>query len=287
MDFHNKGHYHIIRKKRVSLLNILDNQKSHIRLTYKEKKMKNILSIILLLSEEALSSYEDKKKRLWFSAFILFVTNIIPLIGIFIFAWNPFYILIFYWVETFVIGVFQTLKFIIEGIASKKITFFLFSILMMLFFLIIYTGTIGTSAFILGYIGLSGFFQIYSDIPSGIEASDKIIERFLSDFSPEVFFSGNISGMIESELIAVIFIIVSQALSFLSFYIAEKRYIPDREGGVLQLVFGLHDRFILYAIAIFGGLALFSFSNDMTSSVVILVLIKTTADLWTHFRREI
>lgn len=248
--------------------------------------MKNILSIILFLSEEAMNVYDKKRGRLFISSIILIASNIIPVIGIFIFGWNAFYILIFYWIETFVIGVFHSLKFILEGFASKKITFFMFSILMLAFFLIIYTGTIGTSAFLLGYIGLSGFFQIYPDIPSGLDSSGRIIERLMNDFSPEVFLTGNLSGMFESELFAVIFIIISQAWSFISFYIYEKRYIPDREGGILQLVFALHDRFILYAIAIFGGLALFSFSNNMKISVIILVFVKSFGDLWTHLRRE-
>lgn len=76
-------------------------------------------SIIAFLGAQHLFGWLYRVLRIP-SAWVLVVVNLLPIVGVFVFGWNPFDLIIAYWVENLVIGVLNYFKILIAQGDYKK-----------------------------------------------------------------------------------------------------------------------------------------------------------------------
>jgi hypothetical protein len=110
------------------------------------------------------------------SAFVLILVNLIPIFGMILFKWNPYDIIILYWLENIVIGIYNLVRILTaKGIVPKsegKLSPFFSNIFISLFFsfhygiftfvqgIFIYQLIMDKSTFVINhnYTGLIAFF---------------------------------------------------------------------------------------------------------------------------------
>ncbi len=235
--------------------------------------MKAILSILLLVGEEALSSLEGKKKSLWQSSLVLIIVNAIPLLGIALLGWEPRMILLIYWAESAIIGILNIAKMALAGWSGGVLTF-LGSIFFIAFFLVHYgmfMGVHGLFLLVLLFVktGADGSINDSEIIPA--------LEKIISEFS-----INSVSGFLHSEWISLILIFISHLYAFQYYTLRKKEYLHH---SVPELLFSPYTRIMVMHLVILGGVTVMTLKGeDISTLIYALVLLKTLADLWSHVR---
>lgn len=212
------------------------------------------------------------------SAIVLFGVNLIPIVGVVLFDWRVYDILILYWVENLVIGVVNVLRMAVckDGIGlhgfqpvidaapvehkrafrriNKGARFF-----MIPFFILHY------GMFCFGH--LSAIQAIFGDYEG---------HRSLQD----IFFGMPISEAVASPLwIGIAAITISHLFSFFSNFIGAGEYQRTSLAQLMQRPYG---RVIALHIAIIAGGALVQFLGAPVIMLIVLVVVKTAMDLKLH-----
>ena len=182
------------------------------------------------------------------SSLALIVGNLIPVIGVLFFNWQLFPLILLYWLENVVIGIFNAFKML----SCSSSESFVQRIFMTLFFSVHYgMFCFGHGTFVVDLFG--------GDLDS-IPAALKIITQ---------------NGL----QLALIALVVSHGFSFIQNFLMRGEY---KEMSVSEVMFSPYKRIIvLHVFIIFGGMALQAFGVTQTG-LIVLALVKIVADLMAH-----
>lgn len=182
------------------------------------------------------------------SSLALIIGNLVPVIGVVFFEWQLFPLILLYWLENVVIGIFNAFKMLTCSGSES----FLQRIFMTLFFSVHYgMFCFGHGTFVVDLFG--------GDLDS-IPAALQIITQ---------------NGL----QLALIALVVSHGFSFLQNFMVRGEF---RQMSVSLVMFMPYKRIIvLHVFIIFGGLALQTFGVTQMG-LVVLALVKIGADLMAH-----
>lgn len=228
--------------------------------------MGKLLELALRLLSVFLPFVRTGGRRALGSVFIILVSNLIPLIGAVFLGWPPFLLLLLYWAESAIIGVFSIAAMFACGLLSEKGArriLGLFGALILSAFFTVHYGGFMTGhllfLFVLFSTGFSGFdFGIVQDT----------LYRALSD-----------GGLVS----AFILLFLSHAWGFWAYFLKEKKYLTS---GPQQLMAGPYVRIFIMQITILVGAAIAMSTGWSPSVIALWVALKTGADLFI-LRRQV
>lgn len=229
------------------ILSLLGNLLPYIRLTDK----KNILSIILIIA-----------------------ANSIPIIGVTFLKWNPFFILLIYWGESLIIGLFNILKMLISGsIENGKFSWPGF------------TGATGLSAFFIVHYGMfmlvHGIF-IFVFMMLSFSMNIKNSGGHLDPFSAIPVLFHREGSILRSELSAVLALFISHLVTFYIYFIRTGEYNYKKAGDYMMQPY--KRIIIMHLTIIFGAIALFLTGFKSVVFIIVWIGMKVFFDLKMHFR---
>lgn len=182
------------------------------------------------------------------SSLALIIGNLVPIVGVLFFEWELFPLILLYWLENVVIGIFNAFKMLTcsgsESFAQR--------IFMTLFFSFHYgMFCFGHGTFVVDLFG--------GDLESIPDALQIIIQDGLKW--------------------ALIALVISHAFSFLSNYLMGGEL---KQLSVSEVMFSPYKRIIvLHVFIIFGGIVLQSFGVSQIG-LIILAVVKIVADYMAH-----
>ena len=213
----------------------------------------------------------------------LIVANAIPLIGVLLFGWSVWNILVVYWLENGIVGAFNVLKMArAEGPApagstptearsvgpASKVALIPFFVMHYGLFWVVH------GIFVLTLPLFTGMFEQASD-PFGPATGAPIVDPF----DPAVR-SGIDAGTVG---LAVVALAISHGVSFAWNYLRGGEYRRVTAGQLMGAPYGrlvaLHLTIILGAMAIIG-------TGAPVAAVAILVGVKTVIDLGLHLKEH-
>jgi hypothetical protein len=192
-----------------------------------------------------------------FSITLLVAANLLPLAGVLWWDWDVFLLLLLFWCENVIIGVFGIARLIVAGETdSPRETFVL-----PLFFLAHYGG------FMFGH-----FMVIFALYSSTVEQGGRLAEP--GDFYREIA-----SGY---SWIALLALFVSHGWSFIENFMGDREHERLTLGQAMALPY---RRMIITHIALLAGGFFLAEHGQPLAGLMILVLLKIGMDLVFH-RRE-
>lgn len=202
---------------------------------------------------EALSRPETVWVVLW---------NLIPVTGVLFFGWSAFSLLIFYWIENVVIGVFNALKLaILSGAHGKKGV--LAGAFLVPFFCVHY----GLFCYVHGVFLLAMLLfggMAPPEIAGGYEPSDVV---------PTVW---AVVQADEELMLSVVALIVAQALAFAFLWILPGKW---RDTHPMVQMFEPYGRIIVMHLTIFIATGLVMLMGEFAFAVLALALMKCGLEL--------
>jgi len=195
------------------------------------------------------------------SIFLLIAANLLPLIGVLFFGWRVFPILLLFWLENIIAGLFNLPRIWFSRgdkehshLRSKKIT-------SMLFFSIHY-----------------GIFTLVHGI------------FVMALFGPDSLKQGSISVQEVFYLIgqyhlqwALLALFISHFFSFMNNYLGKQEY---QQVSIKQLMNEPYARVIILHLTILGGGFVLTALGQPVWGVVLLLVIKTIIDVRAHNKRH-
>ncbi len=211
---------------------------------------------------------------------LLIAANLIPLAAVFLFDWDAFQLILFYWFENLVVGFYNILKMAAVPLPLKRGGIFA-RVFTMLFFCIHYGGFCGGHGMFLLF-----FAEAWGGAPSGLDVVPD--ERFW--VGPLVFI-GLLVGVIQQlwalrpdgVLWPVIALMISHGYSFVhNFWIGGEWRTATMQKQMMQP----YARIVIMHIAIIAGGALTMFLGSPLALLLLLILIKTYIDIRLHLREH-
>jgi len=191
------------------------------------------------------------------SLVFLVVANLVPLLGVLAWGWEVFPIMLVFWLENVIVGIFFILRILTAGAgAGRKLSSAYRSIISLFF------------AFHFGIFTLiHGMFVFI--LFSG--------EKYFSD---GVGFSGLLSIITEYQLgWAIAALLISHAFSYISNYLINGENLGVTLSSLMTRPY-LRVA-ILHLTILFGGFAVVVLNQPMIG-LILLVLIKLVIDSWAH-----
>lgn len=186
------------------------------------------------------------------SALALIGANAIPLVGVFLFHWTVFTILVLYWCENVVIGVFNILRIVFAQPQTLKE--------------------------ILGKLIVIPFFAAHY---GGFTAAHGAFLRIVFGPRPISFDPASLLALMEEDGLwyGVVAVAVSHGFSFVHNYLGAgefRKVSPDRlmTQPYIRVV-------VLHVTILVGGLAAMGLGSPV-AALVVLIVIKTVVDLRAH-----
>lgn len=201
------------------------------------------------------------------SILALIVANSIPLLGVLFFGWTVESVLLTYWCESGVIGLFVLLKMFVSGIGRVKewgVAALPITTVCMAFFFVHYSGfMIAHVAFLLSMI-------------SGEDVATKILEHF-PRINLEVLYAGLVAG--GASMLAVLALCISHGISFVLNFIGKREYLHT---DPMILLFSPYKRIVLmHIIIILGAVLMLAYGLPMYL-LGIFILAKIVVDIRAH-----
>jgi ABC-type protease/lipase transport system fused ATPase/permease subunit len=210
---------------------------------------------------------ELKNYQSYLTPFILTAANTIPLIGLIMWDWDAFTILILYCIETFIIGVYNFFKILL---AQK--TNWGFNIFLAVFFLIHFNIFVLVQTVFVVIFSSINISELNGSVSEESEAFNELIQQ------SETLV--NNSFLIES----IAALILSHGFSFIFHYLAGKEFITAEAG---KLMTEPYARIIVQQLTvILGGFAILKFTSSATFLLILLVVLKTILDLRAHIKQH-
>lgn len=205
----------------------------------------------------------------------LLFNNFIPLLGVVFLGWNLYLIILVYWLENGVIGLFNALKMAMArgqapatekerrfqewlGLQNSSI-FHLFAKLFLIPFFLFHYGIF----WLVHGVFVNVFFGQWLDLA----------------FRPELLWRAVPEG-VWGALAAMV---VSHGSSFVNNYIGAGEYLQATPS---QLMSQPYSRVFILHLTIIGGALLVAGLGAPIYSLVLLIVLKTVVDLWTHLREH-
>jgi len=198
-------------------------------------------------------------RRQYLSGVILVSINLVPLIGVIFLNWNIFSLLLLYWLENIVIGLYNILKiYKINGFKNGTQT--------ALFFTLHY----GFFIFLHGIFIIMLFASFLAT--SGAEV---VSSPFLIKWSSSKEFVSSVG----SVLVAFILLIFSHGLSCYINFFKGNEY---KKVSINRLFFRPYKRILLTDLAILLGGTIIVFLRPSLWSLALFVILKLFLDLFSH-----
>lgn len=197
----------------------------------------------------------------------LVLANLIPLFGVLYLGWDVGAIVVLYWAENLVIGIYTIIKlFIAAGPGGLFLT---------LFFIIHYGGFCGVHG--LFVLSLTGFGEARADImPEQAWLGPLVFAQLLFNVSRQV-----LAAAPEALLWAILALLLSHGLSFALNYIGAGEY---RRTTSRQIMAAPYKRIVVLHIAIIaGGFLVISLGSPL-GLLLALVALKIGLDIMLHNR---
>lgn len=190
------------------------------------------------------------------SAIALVAANLIPLLGVVIFGWKTFPLMLIFWLENVVVGLFNVLKMALvetEDGASGIIKLFLIPFFCMHYGIF----TLVHGMFVIALF--SGGFAGGGPVPD----------------------AGSVWRIVKSEglIWGVLGLVASHGISFADNYIRKEEY---RRTSIQMLMAQPYGRIIVLHIAILGGAFLLTALKSPVWGLILLVVLKIALDLRSH-----
>lgn len=192
--------------------------------------------------------------KVTWSAFFLVVANLLPLLGVLLLDWDVFLVLLLFWCENVVIGLYGIARQIVAGNADSPAG----GLFMPLFFLAHYGG------FMLGH--LTVLFAIFSDT---LEQAGKPTE-------PLAYFE-SVPGRLFWLPVAAMF--VSHGWSFVENFMGNREHERLTPSQAMTLPY---RRMMITHVALLAGGFLLEITGQPIAGLVLLILMKIALDLTFH-----
>jgi len=192
-----------------------------------------------------------------YSIAVLIAANLLPLVGVLFWGWDVFFLLLLFWCENVIIGVFGIARLIVASDTENAGE----GLFLPAFFLIHYGG------FMFGHFML--LFAMYSSHAAGAGQSAE----------PADYYSMVIENL---NWIAVVALFISHGWSFVENYMGKREYENLRPGAAMALPY---RRVMITHVALLAGGFFLVERGQPLVGLVLLVLLKIILDVTFH-RRE-
>ncbi len=202
----------------------------------------------------------DRTQILTASVLALIVANLVPLYGVFLLHWPVFPILLLFWMENVVVGVFNVFKMLVASPAEPAA--WAAKIVMIPFFCVHYgMFTLVHGVFVFMLFG--GYATADSGFPDTTSVADAI--------------AGYRIGW------AFLALLLSHVISFVVNYIGKGEY---KRAALRDLMGQPYSRVVLLHVTIlFGGFVVMALGSP-AAALLILILLKTFVDVQSHLREH-
>ena len=188
---------------------------------------------------------------------ILVAANLVPLLGVLLWDWDVFLLLLLFWCENVVIGIFGIARLIVAGKTESPVE----GLVLPVFFLVHYGG------FMFGHFMV--LFAIYS---GHAEEAGRLVE-------PEDYYRVIIEQL---NWVAVLALFISHAWSFVENFMGQQEHERLTPGQAMALPY--RRMMITHVALIAGGFFLVERGQPL-AGLVFLIALKIALDLIFH-RRE-
>ncbi|HZX19699.1 MAG TPA: DUF6498-containing protein [archaeon] len=192
----------------------------------------------------------------------LILANVVPLIGVLFFNWSILFVLLYYWLESVVVGFFNVLKMAMASTESVQVSGGIakaipigIKLFMIPFFIVHYSG------FMLGHL--------------------------IFIFVLGTFFSNNVPINILDIITvfsAAISLFISHGISFLTNYVGKKEYLNT---SIHQQMFAPYGRIFVMHITIVIGAFFVVFTGIPAALIVLFIALKTLVDIGAHLKEHL
>ncbi len=186
------------------------------------------------------------------SLIFLILANLVPVLGVLFMDWSVFYVLIYYWLESAVVGIFNVVKIVMDTRS------FLFRRIFFALFFIVHFGGFMAGHLLFLFI-LNGFFT-----------------------GSSTFSFSDIFSVISNVLVYAAALFTSHGISFFTNYIGKKEYKKIELGS---LMFAPYSRIVLMHLTILFGMFAAVLTGMNIAVVILFVVFKIFVDLRAH-RKE-
>lgn len=185
------------------------------------------------------------------SAIVLVVANLVPLVGVLLFDWQVFDIVLLYWVENVVIGLVNVVRMLICGPVRKY----------------------PLVAFFILHYGIFCFAHLQA-VTTLFDGPERIVDVW------QLYFSMPWAQVLKSPLwFGIGAIAASHAFSFFANFVAGKEY---RATSIDKLMGRPYGRIVVLQLAILLGAALIEWLGTPLGMLLALIGVKIAMDLKLH-----
>jgi hypothetical protein len=194
------------------------------------------------------------------SVVALVLANVMPLYGVLFLHWTVFPLILFFWAENVVIGVFNVLRMIASKPSDAMNWLAKFFIIP--FFTVHYgMFTFVHGVFVVGFFG--GFFRGGASAPTAGAVWQVVLDNQLH--------------------YALAALVVSHGVSFFANYIGRGEY---RTASLQQLMGAPYGRVVVLHLAVLFGGFLVMATNSAVAALVLLIALKVGLDIVMHLREH-
>jgi hypothetical protein len=213
-----------------------------------------------------------KKERLDISVLALAAANAIPFVGVIFLGWDAFFIVLLYWSENLVIGLYNILKIAFASVPHP------ISHLGKLFLISFFAAHYGAFTAVHGIFVLA-IFNKSIDFEPVQGKSWPCIFVFLQML---INVAKNMYSIIPSQMkFAVAALFLSHGLSFVYNYIGKGEYLTAKGQNLMAAPYG---RVIVMHVTILAGGFLAMALGSPAALLTVLVILKTIVDIKFHLR---
>ncbi|HPS58556.1 MAG TPA: DUF6498-containing protein [Spirochaetota bacterium] len=235
--------------------------------------MKRLLEIIFVFFRDLVPFIRPSNRKGFTSLILLVAANSLPVIGVIFFNWHPIVLLIIYWAESAIIGIFNLVMMFISGIIEKDV----FSpsgaglaAIFCPFFLFHY----GIFMLVHGVFIAVMYMIVSTGSLSGSGESEFELITVIKLLSPQEW---TLRGFFKSEFSAVVALFINHLISFYMNFIRIKEYNyttpPDYMLRPYKRIVVMHITILL------GFFTIFISGLRGAGVVIIWVALKVLADL--------
>jgi hypothetical protein len=243
--------------------------------------LQNLIDVLLKVLAFLFPVFRTDSRNLMTSGIIIILVNLMPLTGLVFFGWSVFQILILYWMESLIIGIFNIFKMLSSGLIGSDGKFSIFGTVLGVFLSAFFTVHYG--GFMFGH--LIFLMVLGSGIINGVNAvtestspsmgdpitgaASYFLEKFQYGFSsPGHFFSG--------EMFAVTLILLSHLYQFYSQFFKPQLY---KAAEADQFMIQPYRRIVIMHITIIFGMIAVVLLNKNIGILIVWIVIKIIADI--------
>ncbi len=194
------------------------------------------------------------------TAGVLIIANLLPIFGVLFFDWEVIDLLLIYWAESLIIGLFGILKMLVVAKIKKQI-----SIIARAIFYCIHYGF-----FMYGHLVI--IFLIF--------AREKIQEGWYI-FSVPPFMSEAFSTI----WLALIFLFISHAISFFVNFIGKKEFKEMVQKPNTMMFLPYKRIYVMHLSLLFGGFLVNLAGSHMTG-LILFIILKIILDTKAHLKEH-